>query len=105
MMRSAAAKEPKLLSKSVACGHGENGCGAKPAPSRLRSSATPGNDPGALNATAPPRVRVSSTCAAPPPEPELPGTATGSDHGAAAWAADGIASAPAARNAGGGSER
>src|SRR5687768_3513861 len=81
MMRSAAAKAPNVESKLTAPGH----CAAG-APSTLRSSGAPGNEPGALKAIALPRVLVSSTLGAPADWPLEPGTAVGSDQGAAAWA-------------------
>ena len=82
MMRSAAAKAPNVESKLTAPGH----CAAG-APSTLRSSGAPGNEPGALKAIAPPRVLVTSTLGAPADWPLEPGTAVGSDQGAAACAA------------------
>ena len=88
MIRSAAAKEPNVESKLTAPGHS-----AAAAPSTLRSSGEPGNEPGALNAIAPPRVLVNRTLGAPPAWPLEPATVAGSDQGGAACAAEGTASA------------
>ena len=84
MIRSPAAQALKVVSKSGAPGHVEAASGPV-SPSTLRSVGAPGIEPAPLNAIAPPRVRVKRTCGA-PAWPVEPGTATGSDHGAAAWA-------------------
>ncbi len=84
MIRSAAAKAPKVESKLTTPGHS-----AAAAPSTERSSAEPGKEPGALNAIAPPRVLVKRTFGAPAAWPLEPATVAGSDQGGAACAAEG----------------